>query len=92
MFTARCPKCPKTFTKPTRSRAEQALTMHDGRKHSHRIPNRSHLAPVQARRKYTRRAKLVTTPAPIAAANYCYHCGTDQRVVAVAVSLVNAKT
>jgi len=37
MPTATCTKCPKTFTHPTETRAQQALRMHVGRTHKRNI-------------------------------------------------------
>jgi hypothetical protein len=91
MFTARCKKCPKVFMKPTKARAEQALLMHVGRKHTNLIPNRAkvHVIPPikKAKRKYTRRIQPVEAQASIPAVNFCCNCGFDQRAVAVGIAM-----
>lgn len=40
--TVSCKQCPKTFTHPTKAKAEQALLMHVGRKHRKNIVNQRH--------------------------------------------------
>lgn len=98
MFTVICPKCDKSFTKETETKANQALNFHNFRAHTRKgrgSPGRSTgplrdlpLEPEQPldkpKRKWTRKVKPIEQQVTI---NHCPCCGFNMAKLAMAMAV-----